>query len=126
MPQSLENRLSRRERQIMDFLHQHRSATVAAVLAGIPEAPSYSTVRAILRTLEAKSHVRHREDGPRYVYEPTESRENARKSALRHVVRTFFDGSAAQAAAALLELSDRRLGQAEADRLSALVQRVRE
>jgi predicted transcriptional regulator len=125
LPQSLESRLSRRERQIMDFLFQRRSATVSEVMEGIPDAPGYSAVRALLRTLETKSHVRHREDGPRYVYEPTESRENARKSALRHVVRTFFDGSAGQAAAALLELSERRLGGAEVERLSALVQRAR-
>ena len=125
MPQSLESRLSRRERQIMDFLFQHRTATVADVMQGIPEPPSYSTVRALLRTLETKGHVRHREDGPRYVYEPTEARENARRSALRHLVKTFFDGSATQAVTALLDLSERRLSAADIDRLAAVVQKAK-
>jgi predicted transcriptional regulator len=125
MPQSLESRLSRRERQIMDYLFQHRSATVAEVMQGIPEPPTYSTVRALLRTLEGKGHVRHREDGPRYVYEPTEARENARKTALRHLVRTFFDGSATQAVSALLDLSDRKLSDADVERLAALVRKAR-
>lgn len=121
VPQSLESRLSRRERQIMDYIFQHRTATVADVMQGISEPPSYSTVRALLRTLETKGHVRHREDGPRYVYEPTEARENARRSALRHVVKTFFDGSATQAVSALLDLSDRKLTAADVDRLATLV-----
>lgn len=125
MPPSLESRLSRRERQIMDYLFQHRSATVAEVLQGIPEPPSYSTVRALLRTLEVKSHVRHRENGPRYVYEPTEARENARRSALRHLVKTFFDGSAAQAVSALLDMSERRLSAEELERFAVLVQKTR-
>lgn len=125
MPPSLASRLSRRERQIMDYLFQHRSATVADVTQGIPEPPSYSAVRALLRTLEAKGHVRHREDGPRYVYEPTEARENARRSALRHLVKTFFDGSATQAVSALLDLSDRKLDAADADRLAQLIQQAK-
>jgi predicted transcriptional regulator len=109
----------------MDYLFQHRTATVADVMEGIPEPPSYSTVRALLRTLEMKGHARHREDGPRYVYEPTEARENARKTALRHIVKTFFDGSATQAVSALLDLSDRKLSSADVERLSALVQKAR-
>ena len=109
----------------MDYLFQHRSATVADVTQGIPEPPTYSTVRALLRTLETKGHVRHREDGPRYVYEPTEARENARRSALRHLVKTFFDGSATQAVSALLDLSDRKLDAADADRLAQLIQQAK-
>lgn len=125
MPQSLESKLSRRERQIMDYLFQHRSATVADVMQGIPEPPSYSTVRALLRTLEIKGYARHREDGPRYVYEPTETHENARRSALRHMVKTFFDGSATQAVSALLDLSERRLSSADIDRLADLVKQAK-
>ena len=125
MAQSLERRLSRRERPRLDYLFQHGSATVARVRLGIPDAPSYSAVRALLGILEQKGHVRHREDGPRYVYEPTESRENARKSALRHMVRIFFDGSLPQAVAGLLELSDRKLSGADADQLAVLIQKAR-
>ncbi len=109
----------------MDYLFQHRSATVTDVMQGIPEPPSYSAVRALLRTLELKGHIKHREDGPRYVYFPTEARENAKRSALRHVVKTFFDGSAAQAVSALLDLSDGRLGAADADRLAELIRKAK-
>jgi predicted transcriptional regulator len=125
LPQSLESRLSRRERQIMDYLFQHRTATVADVMQGIPEPPSYSTVRALLKTLEIKGHVRHREDGPRYVYEPTEARENARRTALRHMVKTFFDGSATQAVSALLDISERKLTPADIERLATLVKNAK-
>jgi predicted transcriptional regulator len=110
----------------MDYLFQHRTATVTDVMHGIPKPPSYSTVRALLGTLETKGHVRHREDGPRYVYEPMESRENARRSALRHLVKTFFDGSAAQAALALLQISDRKLDGTEVDGLAAAIDGARE
>jgi BlaI family transcriptional regulator, penicillinase repressor len=126
MPQSLQSRLSRRERQIMDFLFQHRSATAAEVMRGIPEPPSYSTVRALLRTLETKGHARHREDGPRYVYEPTETRERARRSAMHHLVRTFFDGSAAQAVSALLDSTDLKLDAADTKRLAQLIEKAKE
>ena len=91
--------LSRRERQIMDVIYTRGSATVQEVVQEIPDPPSYSAVRAMLRVLEEKEHVRHREDGPRYVYLPTVPRDEARQSALRQLVRTFFDGSAEQAAA---------------------------
>src|SRR5919199_4286650 len=101
--------LSRRERQIMDFLFKHGKATVAAVQAGIPDPPSYSAVRAMLRTLEEKGHVTHEEDGRAYVYRPTVAREQARRSALRHVLSTFFGGSTEQAVAPLLHLSGPRL-----------------
>lgn len=117
--------LSRRERQIMDYLHARRSATAADVQAGIPEPPSYSAIRALLRILERKGHVRHRSDGARYIYEPIQPRTAARRSALRHVVDTFFDGSAADAVAALITLSGQRLDDDEAKRLSALIEQAR-
>lgn len=96
--------LSRRERQIMDILYEHGRATAAEVREEMPEPPSYSAVRAMLRILEGKGHLRHEQDGPRYVYLPTVPRDEARESALRRVVRTFFDGSAESAMAALLDL----------------------
>jgi BlaI family penicillinase repressor len=117
--------LSRRERQIMDFLHASRSATASEVRAGIAEAPSYSAVRALLRILEHKGHVRHRADGARYIYEPVQARTAARRSALRHLVDTFFDGSAADAVAALIRLSGDSLDDDEAARLSALIEQAK-
>lgn len=126
MPQSLQIQLSRRERQIMDYLFQHRTATAAEVMQGIANPPSYSAVRALLRTLESKGHIRHREDGPRYVYEPTEARENARRSALKHLVKTFFDGSSAQAVSALLDIADKQLSPADVDRLATLVEQAKQ
>ena len=105
----LPHSLSRRERQIMDVLHRRRRATAADVRADLPEAPSYSAVRALLRILEEKGHVRHQVDGPRYLYEPVRTRSAERKSALRHLVRTFFDGSVEAAVLALVESGDRQL-----------------
>jgi predicted transcriptional regulator len=110
----------------MDLLFQQEAATAAEVRDGIPDAPSYSAVRALLRTLEEKGFVTHREDGPRYVYAPTVARDAARRSALRHLVQTFFDGSATQAMAALLDLSDRTLSREELDRLAHLVEQSKE
>src|SRR3989442_6552262 len=98
--------LSRRERQIMDILHSREQATAAEVLLALPEPPGYSAVRALLRILEEKGHVRHRRDGARYVYLPRASRETARRSALKRVVSTFFQGSVMQAMAALLGTGD--------------------
>ena len=125
MPEPLASKLSRRERQIMDFLFQRGSATAAEVQENLPDPPSYSAVRAMLRTLEAKGYVRHREDGPRYVFQPTEARETARRSALRHLVRTFFDNSTEQAMAALLNLQDRKLSPDELSRLSKLIEQAK-
>jgi len=105
----------------MDLLYRLGSATVAEVLEGIPDPPGYSAVRAMLRTLEEKGAVRHREDGPRYVYEPTLEREAAQRSALAHIVQTFFDGSTTQAVAALLDLNGRKLTRDEVDRLARLI-----
>src|SRR5215213_11745012 len=95
--------LGKRERQIMEALYARGRATVAEVLEVLPDPPSYSSVRAMLRYLEDKGHVRHEEDGPRYVYLPTAPKGEVRKSALGHVVRTFFDGSVSSVVAALIE-----------------------
>jgi predicted transcriptional regulator len=115
--------LSRRERQIMDVIYRRGRATAAEVLQDIADPPSYSAVRALLRLLEEKGHVHHEQDGPRYVYLPTVNRERARRSALTHVVRTFFDGSATDAVAALLD--NEAVDHAELDRLSALIEQAR-
>ena len=117
--------LSRRERQILDILYQRGQATAADVQNALPEPPSYSAVRALLRILEDKGHVRHQQDGPRYVYLPTVARENAKRSALRHVLRTFFDGSAEQAISALLDESSTKLSPAELDRLARQIEDAR-
>ena len=116
--------LSRRERQIMDVIYRRGRATAAEVLDDIPDPPGYSAVRAMLRLLEEKGHVRHEQDGPRYVFLPTVNRDRARKSALKHVVRTFFDGSATDVVAALLE-ADAKLSDTELDRLSAMIASAR-
>ena len=117
--------LSRRERQIIDILYAHGRATAAEVQAVLPDPPSYSAVRAMLRILEEKGHVRHEQDGPRYVYRPTVARDNAKKSALHHMLQTFFDGSAEQAISALLDDQSARLSDAELDRLARLIDGAR-
>jgi predicted transcriptional regulator len=116
--------LSRRERQIMDVIYRRGRATAAEVLDDIPDPPSYSAVRAMLRLLEEKGHVRHEQDGPRYVFLPIVNRDRARKSALKHVVRTFFDGSATDAVAALLD-AEAKLTDTDLDRLSAMIEHAR-
>ena len=113
--------LSRREREIMDVIYRAGRATAADVMENLTEPPSYSAVRALLRVLEDKGHLRHEEDGPRYVFVPTVPRERARQSALRQLVHTFFDGSTEQAVAALLDLSSTRMSDAELDRLRDLI-----
>lgn len=115
--------LSRRERQIMDVIYARGQATAAEVAAALPDPPSYSAVRALLRILEQKGHLRHQEDGPRYIFVPTVSRDRARKSALRNLVRTFFDGSPAQAAAALIDQAE--LSDDDMARLSELIHKAR-
>ncbi len=117
--------LSRRERQIIDILYSHGRATAAEVQAALPDPPSYSAVRAMLRILEEKGHVRHEQDGPRYVYLPTVARDNAKRSALRHMLQTFFDGSAEQAISALLDDSSARLSERELDRLARMIEHAR-
>lgn len=117
--------LTRRERQIMDVIYRFERATAAEVLDNLPEPPSYSAVRALLRVLEEKGHVRHEQDGPRYVYFPTVPRDRARRSALRRLVRTFFDDSPEQAVAALISMSSSNLSDDELDRLADLVLEAR-
>jgi predicted transcriptional regulator len=117
--------LSRRERQILDILYQRGQATAAEVQTALPEPPSYSAVRALLRILEEKGHVRHKQDGPRYVYLPTVPRDNAQRSAMRHLLQTFFDGSAEQAISALLDDSTAKLSHAELDRLARMIDTAR-
>jgi predicted transcriptional regulator len=114
--------LSRRERQMMDILYARGRATAAEIHAALPDAPTYSAVRAKLRVLEEKGHVRHEEEAMRYVYIPTVARDTARRSALRHVVSTFFEGSVEQAVAALLDLSSARLDDRELARISSLIE----
>ena len=113
--------LSRRERQIMDILYKLERATVGEVLSQLADKPNYSTVRAQLRVLEEKGHVRHEEHGLRYVYVPCVPREVARRSALRHLVETFFEGSTEKAVAALLGGEVSRISSEELDRLSTLI-----
>jgi predicted transcriptional regulator len=117
--------LSRRERQIMDILFRRGRATAADVMAELPGEPSYSTVRTQLRVLEEKGHVRHELDGVRFVYMPVLARQAARKSALRHLVDTFFDGSSEQAVAALLGGEGARLTDEQLDRIAAMIARAR-
>jgi predicted transcriptional regulator len=117
--------LSRRERQIMEVIYRRGRATAAEVLEGLPDPPSYSAVRAMLRVLEEKGHLRHEQDGPRYMFLPTVPREQARRSAMKQLVQTFFDGSTEQAVAALLDEADRRLSDAELARLARLIAQAR-
>ena len=123
--QPIHRQLSRRERQIMDVLYQMTEATAAEVQERLPEAPSYSAVRAMLRILEDKGHIDHYEDGPRYVYRPVVARDTAQKSAVSHLLRTFFDGSVEAAMTALLDAADRKLSRDEVDRLSSLIEQRR-
>ncbi|HEX2311762.1 MAG TPA: BlaI/MecI/CopY family transcriptional regulator [Vicinamibacterales bacterium] len=125
MSKSLIAGLSRRERQIMDLLFRRGKATAADVQRELPDAPSYSAVRALLRILEEKGHVRHEQDGPRYVYVPRHDRHKASQSVLRHVVQTFFDGSTEQAMAALIDARGQSLTDDELRRMAELIERAR-
>jgi predicted transcriptional regulator len=117
--------LTRRERQIMDVLYRRGRATAAEVMADLPGEPNYSTVRTQLRVLEDKGHVRHDEEGLRYVYAPAVPRHAARKSALKHLVETFFDGSAEQVVAAVLGGEASRLSDEDLERISELIDKAR-
>src|SRR3954449_4770717 len=117
--------LTRRERQIMDILYRRSRATAAEVMADLPGEPNYSTVRTQLRVLEDKGHVRHEEEGLRYVYVPAVPRHAARKSALKHLVDTFFDGSAEQVVAAVLGGEASQLSDEDLDRISGLIEKAR-
>ncbi|PYU55870.1 MAG: CopY family transcriptional regulator [Acidobacteria bacterium] len=121
MRKSKPQALARRERQIMDVLYKLERASVGLVLATLPDRPNYSTVRAQLRVLEEKGHVRHEEHGLRYIYFPAVPRDVARRSALRHLVETFFDGSVENVVAALLGSEVTRISRKELDRLARLI-----
>ena len=117
--------LSRRERQIMDILFQQGKATAAEVRERMADAPSYSAVRAMLRILEEKGHLRHENDGLKYVFIPVLNREKAKRSAVKHLVDTFFHDSPEQVVAALLDVSARKLTDADLDRMAAIIERAR-
>lgn len=116
--------LSRRERQILDIIYALGRASASDVLERLPDAPTYTTIRGLLRVLESKGHVRHEDEGGRYVYFPTLKKQHAAKSAIKHVVQTFFDGSPSRAMAALLG-SERSLSEEEIERLAQLVESAR-
>ena len=117
--------LSRRERQIMDILYQRGRATAAEIHQALPDRPTYSAVRAKLRVLEEKGHIRHEEQALRYVYVPLVARDRARQSALRHLLETFFDNSAEQAITALLDLQTAGFDREKLDRLSERIAKAR-
>lgn len=118
--------LSRRERQIMDVLYRMGRATAAEVHQAIPDPPGYSAVRAMLRVLEEKKHIRHEEKDLRYVFIPVVPREKARRSAVRHLLDTFFDGSPEQAVATLLDVSSDKLSEEKFDQLTALIEKAKQ
>ena len=117
--------LTRREREIMDILHRRGRATAHEVLAELPDPPSYSAVRALLRLLEERGHVKHVEEDQRYVYRPAVGKTDARRGALAHVVKTFFAGSVEQAVATLVESSKTKMTREELDRLAEIIDRAK-
>jgi predicted transcriptional regulator len=121
-----QQKLSRRERQIMDVLYRLGRATAAEIQQSIPDPPSYSAVRAMLRVLEDKKHIRHEEKDLRYVFVPIVPRDKARRSAIRHMLDTFFEGSPEQAVATMLDVSSRSLSAEDYDRLAALIEKARQ
>jgi len=117
--------LSRRERQIMDIVYVMGRVSVAQVLERIPNPPSYSAVRALLKVLEKKGHLTHKQEGPRYIYFPTLPREEARQNALKHIKQTFFDNSTEDVVAALLNISEGSLSEIDYKRLAELIKKAR-
>lgn len=117
--------LSRRERQIMDILYQRGKASAAEVRNAMDDAPSYSAVRAMLRTLEEKGHIHHEMDGLKYVYLPSLGKEKAKRSAVKHLLRTFFGDSPEQIVAALLDVSAKKLTPEELNRMSDMIERAK-
>ncbi len=117
--------LTRREREIMDILHRRGRATAHEVLAELADPPSYSAVRTFLRLLEERGHVRHEQDGPRYVYTPTVARRDAQRSAIAHLVDTFFDGSVEDAVTTLVESSKPKLSKQELERIATLIAKAK-
>jgi BlaI family transcriptional regulator, penicillinase repressor len=120
-----EKSLSRRERQIMDIVYEMKEATALQVLERLPSPPSYSAVRALLRVLEQKGHLVHRQDGPRYVFTPRLAKDKARRNALSHLMTTFFDGSTEDVVAALLDMSEDNLSEDDYRRLTELIEKAR-
>ena len=125
MPQSPHSTLSRRERQIMDILYRLGRATANEVMSALSGEPNYSTVRTQLRVLETKGHVRHEEQGLKYVYLPTAPRHAVRQSALRHMLETFFEGSAEKMLSTLLGSEGAKLSEKELDRLAQLIEKTK-
>ncbi|HEY8186910.1 MAG TPA: BlaI/MecI/CopY family transcriptional regulator [Pyrinomonadaceae bacterium] len=125
MTKHTHSNLSRRERQIMDIIYRRAQATAMEMMENLPDPPSYSAVRAMLRLLEQKGYLKHQQDGLRYVYLPTLSREKARQSALKQMLQTFFDDSTEDAVATLLDISKSKLSKADLDRLSKLIDKAR-
>ena len=121
MSKKLQTHLSRRERQIMDVIYQYGQATAVEVMENLPEPPSYSAVRALLRVLETKGYVKHKQNGPRYVFLPTINRDKAKRSALKHTVQTLFNGSVVETVATLLDISGAKLSESELNQLSDLI-----
>jgi predicted transcriptional regulator len=117
--------LSRRERQIMDIVYELKEVSALQVLERLPSPPSYSAVRALLRVLEQKGHLVHRQDGPRYAYSARLPKDKARKTALSHLMRTFFDGSTESVVAALLDISEDNLSEEDYRRLTELIEKAR-
>jgi len=124
MPQKT-NDLSRRERQIMDIIYTKGEVTAAEVNAQLPDPPSYSAVRTHLRILEEKGHLQHREDGPRFVFYPTQPRSEASKSAMDRVVQTFFEGSLSNAVAALVDNADGKISNEDLKRIEAIIKKAK-
>lgn len=118
--------LSRRERQVMDILHRRGEATVAEIMGDLPDPPTYSAVRSVLRILAEKELILHKEDGPRYVYYPAQPTESAREDVLAHVVRTYFAGSPEQAVTALLRMADAEMSEQEIEKYRAAIRSARD
>jgi predicted transcriptional regulator len=117
--------LSRRERQIMDILYQRGKSAASEVREAMPNAPSYSAVRAMLRVLEEKGHVRHRSEGLRYIYLPTVTHDKAKRSAVKHLLDTFFNDAPEDVVAALLDVSSTRMTREELDRMSEMIEKAK-
>ena len=123
-PRALDQ-LGRRERQIMEIIYKRGRANAAEVLADIPDPPTYTAIRGMLRLLEGKGYLRHEQDGPRYVYSPTADPDRVSKSALKHLVRTFFDDSASSAVAAMVGVYENDLSEADLDALQLVIEKAR-
>ena len=117
--------LSSRERQIMDILYQRGKSSASEVREAMANAPSYSAVRAMLRVLEQKGHIRHQAEGMRYVYVPTVPRDKAKRSAIKHLLDTFFNDSPEQVVAALLDISSTRLTRKELERMAVMIEKAK-